>query len=270
MALTTEQTEIVKKFLPSFEITEATTIEEVESEFGKSYVKADIHESEKTRIYASATAKAENRLAKLLGSEANGKKYDEMVELLEGTIAAKEQAIKDLQAEGKKTGKGSEELEKLLHDKQQLDAALKEAADKIKSYESELESVKGNSKSELQKYILDNKIKSLYNSIEWTADTDLYKKNGIWNEEVEGKVTFKDEDGEVIVYDSTGENWLKDGVGKLTAQKYFISVAEKAKALKKNGATNEKLESEKKAEGLPLRQSEHIKRMQALKDAQSK
>lgn len=270
MALTTEQQEIVKSFLPDFEVKEDTTIDQVNEAFGKSYIKMTIHEEEKNRIYASATAKAENRLAKVLGSEANGKKYDEMVETLEAKLAANATELEAAKADAGKSGKSTPELEKLLHEKAQMDAALKEAADKLKVLESEKESLKSESETKLQKYILDNKVKSLFNGVNWTDDTDLYKKNGVWNAEVEGKVIFKEEEGDVIVYDATGENWLKDGVGKMTAQKYFTQVAEKANALKKNGATDKKLESEKRAEGLPLRQAEHIKRMEALRAAQSK
>jgi hypothetical protein len=268
MALTTEQSELVKTILPDFEVTDETTLDQVNEAFGKSYIKMDLHESEKNRIYASATAKAENRLRKVLGSEAGDKKYDEMVETLEAKLAANAADLEAARAEVGKGGKSTPELEKLLHDKAQMDAALKDAADKLKALESEKESLKSESETKLQKYILDNKVKSLYEGVSWTKETDLYKKNGIWMAEVEGKVTFKEEDGEVIVYDATGDNWLKDGVGKMTAQKYFVSVAEKAQALKKNGATNETLESQKRAEGLPLRQAEHIERMKRLSAAQ--
>lgn len=270
MGLTTEQTEIVKTFLPDFEVKEDTTIDQVNEAFGKSYIKMDLHEAEKGRIYASATAKAENRLAKVLGSDANGKKYDEMVEALEAKLSANAADLEAAKAEAVKTGKSTPEIEKLLHEKAQMDAALKEAADKLKALETEKETLKGESESKLKTYILDTKVKAFYNSVNWTADTDLYKKNGIWNEEVEGKVTFKEEDGDVIVYDATGENFLKDGVGKMTAQKYFSQVAEKANALKKNGATNEKLESEKKAEGLSVRQAEYIEKMKKISAAQTK
>ena len=59
MALTTEQSELVKTILPDFEVTDETTLDQVNEAFGKSYIKMDLHESEKNRIYASATANME-------------------------------------------------------------------------------------------------------------------------------------------------------------------------------------------------------------------
>lgn len=271
MALTTEQSELVKTILPDFEVTEETTIEQVNEAFGKSYIKMDLHESEKNRIYASATAKAENRLRKVLGSDAGDKKYDEMVETLEAKLAANAADLEAARAEASKSGKSNPDVEKLLHDKAQMDAALKEAADKLKALESEKESLKSESDKRLEQYIVDTDVKAIYNSIPWVDDKFIaYTKDNLWDKQIKDKVSFKKEDGEYIVYDATGENWIKKGVGKQTAKEYFEDLAESAQALKKNGATNKTLESEKRAEGLAPKQAEHIKRMQAIRDAQSK
>lgn len=269
MALTNEQTEIVKTFLPDFEVTDETTIEQVNEAFGKNYIKMDLHEAELNKKYIQGLAKAENRLAKVLGSEANGKKYDEMVELLESKMTEFNDKIKELSNSTTKTGKTDKELEGLLHEKEQLSNALKEAAEKLKSLESEKESLLADSEKKLEAYKLKTKVDGLWSGLNWTDDTNIYTKNGLWSTEIEGKVTFKEEDGDIIVYDATGENWLKDGVGKMTAQKYFNDIAEKAKALKKNGATHVKTEGEKKAEGLPANQAAYIERMKKIRDAQT-
>lgn len=269
MALTNEQTEIVKTFLPDFEVNDETTIEQVNEAFGKNYIKMDLHEAELNKKYIQGLAKAENRLAKVLGSEANGKKYDEMVELLESKMTEFNDKIKELSNSTTKTGKTDKELEGLLHEKEQLSNALKEAAEKLKSLESEKESLLADSEKKLEAYKLKTKVDGLWSGLNWTDDTNIYTKNGLWSTEIEGKVTFKEEDGDIIVYDATGENWLKDGVGKMTAQKYFNDIAEKAKALKKNGATHVKTEGEKKAEGLPANQAAYIERMKKIRDAQT-
>ena len=55
----------------------------------------------------------------------------------------------------------------------------------------------------------------------------------------------------------------------MTAKKYFTQLAEKENLIKKNGATNKKLESEKKAEGLPASQAAYLEKMRKLAEAQT-
>jgi hypothetical protein len=269
MSLTSEQKEIVTQFLPSFEVTDETTMDDVNEAFGKTYVKADIHDAELKKRYAQATAKAENRLSKLLGSDANGKQYDEMVELLEAKIANQVAEMETLKEASKGTGKNAEELIKLANEKKQLDEALKEAQAKIAEAESAKEGILTEAEKKYQKLVLDGKVNSIFESIDWVDGVSKYTKGGLWNDEVNGKVTFVEEGNDLIVYDATGENWLKDGVGKMTAKKFFTQLAEKENLIKKNGATNKKLESEKKAEGLPASQAAYLEKMRKLAEAQT-
>jgi uncharacterized cupin superfamily protein len=134
----------------------------------------------------------------------------------------------------------------------------------LKKENEDLTQTLNNEKQNHINYKLNEKVSSDFESTKWTDETDNYKKIGLWNAEIQNKYTFKLEDE--FVYDMEG-NVVKDekGTGKLTRRALFDRIAEKAGALKKNGATETATSKSKKPENLLPHEEAHFNMREQLK-----
>ena len=242
--------ELLKVVLPGFEVKDETTIDEITTEFEKTHVSMDVHTkqiaSEKGKWKGSEEAKFKAVLNKLgITSESyTGKDLAEMAAMASkkaDEVVAEIVALKE-SAKNTDSGKGKKELEKLqkeLADLRSLDTA-KEG--KIKELNDELAAAKLDGDTKLVAHILNNKINELFNSANWTDDSDKIVKKGVWSEYFDDTYIFKSDGDKVFVYKNDAENtMIMDGVNQMTAEKIFENTLKEVKRFKENKGTGKGL-----------------------------
>lgn len=272
MALTDEQKELAKEL--GIEVTDEMTVADVKSKAGEKWIDRSLHTEELNKkqkevdsAWADSRRTGEKKLKEILGDEAKGKTFDEMVSLVVQKDKEREDRIDELKSKTTTTGKEKEELEALKKEKQQTDDLLKQANDKIDTLIKEVESAKAEGETKEGQILLNIAVDKVYNSIEWSDSVNELTLDGFWNKKVNGVVTFKKENNEVYVYDVEG-NIIPDGTGKKTAKKYFEEEAEKLNLLKKNGAKNEQVKTGVRTENMTPMQIRHAQKSAELKAKQ--
>lgn len=244
--------DIVEKYGLEIEVTDATTIDDVDNAIAKKFVDKGLHETQIKAAVGKRVGAAETKLKQFLGDDGKGKTFDELVELLPTTVAArikaKEDEIEALKEAGKSTGKEAEQLIKLKTEFDQLkgllDKANQAALEQVAEKEKEIESIKKDVElKETQRTVND-----VFNAVDWVDKTSSYEKSGLYTDEIAGKYVFKiDETGKDLdVYEIDGETIVEDGTKPMKASALFKKEADKAGLLKKNGANGSKKDSDAK------------------------
>jgi chromosome segregation ATPase len=237
MMLKPEQIEALKAVLPESvhaELTEESTIETVKELTGRVYVDKDVAEKERKSEVGKALGSIETKLKRILGDEAKGKTAAELAAMAEEAYQAKltelDEArkgsgadVEKLRTEAAEAKKAKADLEKML---EQANAEKAEALQKVEAAENE-------KLSAIEQYKLEQAINAEWEGLNFADNVLPYTKKGLWMTEIEGKYTFKLENGKKLVYDMEG-NIVKNGTSHMEAKDLFAKVAEPL--LKKNGA----------------------------------
>jgi hypothetical protein len=240
--MTAEQIEALKAVLPESvheKLTEEATLDTVKELTGSVYVDKELAEKERKAEIGKVLGSVDTKLKRILGDAAKGKTTAELAAMAEEAYQAKltelEEArkggdgdVEKLRAEAAQAKKDKADVEKML---EQANTEKAEALQQVESAKAEALTV-------IEQYKLNQAINSEWDAVNWTDDADVYKRKGLWMAEIEGKYTFKVENGKKYVYDADG-NIVKNGTQHMEAGDLFRQIAEKANALKKNGAGNE-------------------------------
>jgi hypothetical protein len=274
MELTTEQLEVAKGL--GIDVSDVKTLDELKAKAGEKFIDRSLHteqldkkQKELDKSWADSRVEGEKKLKTILGDEAKGKKFDEMVDLLLAKDQERESRIKELESKTTTTGKEKQELEDLKKEKQQTDDLLKQANDKIGTLTKEVESAKADGETRESQILLNLAVNKDFDTLPWSDQANEFTRDGFWRKKVEGVVTFKEDNKVVYVYDMEGDI-IPDGTGKKTAKKYFTEEAEKAGLLKKNGAKNEPVITGASTENMKPFELRHAQMKAKLKEAQSK
>jgi len=227
------QIELAKQLLPEIDWNAAgdeITLEKITELKGAALITRDIHKKEIDTVFGKTIGPVENELRALLGEEGKGKLIKEILPVLKEKYNGFNAQIEALKTEG---GKGKEEILSELNQYKSLaekqEAELKAAIERAKELEEGAE-------KKFEQLQINHSVSSMYNTLPWTDDADVYVKEGIWKREIEGKVQFKKEGEKILVYDVEG-NIVQSGTGHMTADEFFVQVAKKANRYKLNGAT---------------------------------
>ena len=227
------QIELAKQLLPELDWNSAgeeITIEKINELKGAALITRDIHKKEIDNVFGKTIGPVENQLKELLGEDGRGKTIKEIIPALKERVTSFSQQIEELKTQG---SKGKEEIISQLNQYKSLaekqEAELKAAIERAKELEEGAE-------KKFEQLQINHAVSSLYNTLPWTDDADVYVKEGIWKREVEGKVQFKKEGDKIMVYDADG-NIVQSGTGHMTADDFFVQVVKKANRYKMNGAT---------------------------------
>lgn len=235
MNLKPEQIEVLKAVLPESvheKLTEEATIDTVRELTGSVYVDKDLAEKERKAEIGKALGSVETKLKRILGESAKGKTAAELAAMAE---EAYQQRLTELEEARKGGGSDAEALAEAKKAKADLEKMLEQANLEKDEALKKVEAAENEKLNAIEQFKLNQAISAEWDSVNWTDDTDQYKKKGLWISEIEGKYTFKLENGKRYVYDTEG-NIVKKGTQHMEAAELFKQVAEKASALKKNGA----------------------------------
>lgn len=240
--MTAEQIEALKAVLPESvheKLTEDATLDTVKELTGSVYVDKELAEKERKAEIGKVLGSVDTKLKRILGDAAKGKTTAELAAMAEEAYQAK---LTEL-GEARKGGDG--DVEKLRaeaaqakKDKADVEKMLEQANTEKAEALQQVESAKAEALTAIEQTKLNIAISSEWDAISWTDDADIYKRKGLWMAEIEGKYTFKVENGKKYVYDAEG-NIVKNGTQHMEVGDLFRQTAEKANALKKNGAGNE-------------------------------
>lgn len=223
MALSNEQIEVIKTIIPDIEVTEDTTLEDIKNAAGERLISLELHKKEIDAVYGKARGSAETKFRRMLGEEGKGKNFDELTELMEQRFGNFSEQIKQLEKDVKSGKITSEEKEKLENELKQVRETLDLANAEKEALQMEVESARAEGETKVNQYILNTKINQAFAEANWVDTADKYVRTGIWKDEVEGKYTFKDEGGKLLVFDTSG-NIVKDGTTQMTADKLFENI----------------------------------------------
>ena len=252
--LNNEQIEVLKAILPESvhaELTEETTLDTVKELTGKVYVDKELAEKERKSEVGKALGSIETKLKRILGDSAKDKTAAELAAMAEDAYKAK-------LAELEEARKGGGDVEKLRTKAAELEQMLEQAnAEKAEALQK-VEAAENEKLTAIEQYKLEQAISSEWDALNWADNVLPYTKKGLWMSEIEGKYTFKLENGKRLVYDTEG-NIVKNGTSHMEAKDLFAKVA--ADLIKKNGAsgdagrkteTNEKFKTKAQKEHLGL------------------
>jgi len=240
--LTAEQIAAVKAILPESvhsEIGDDATLDTVKEITSKVYIDKDLAEKEKKSEIGKALGSFETKFKRIVGDAGKGKNAAELATMVEELYTAKltelEEAksgkgggdVEALKAEVAEAKKAKSEFEKML---QQANAEKAELMQKVEAAENE-------KLTAIEQFKLNQAVTTEWDSVSWIDGTLPYTKKGLWDAEVEGKYTFKIENGKKLVYDTEG-NIVRNGTSQMEARELFAQLAEKVGLLKKNGATS--------------------------------
>lgn len=254
MPLTDQQKEIAKELLPDFDVTENTEWADVKKAHSEQYVSQELHSTEISSREGKIKGSIQQKMKQEFGfknQQLNDKTIEDVISHTSNHIKSLNEKIAELESKDKDPEdpkdpkdpvKLPDDVQSKIKELEQLKTLLEEKENALKTLNEEKEQIASESDKRLEAYKLNQSINKLYNEANWTDDSDKYVRQGIWNEEIEGKYIFKrDEKGEVYVYD-TEENIIKDGSNHMKADKLFTNILEKTKRFKKNNAkqTNDK------------------------------
>jgi hypothetical protein len=235
-----EQIQLLKAIMPESaheKITEESTIESVQSLLPEYFVEKDFAQAQIKTEIGKRMGALETKLRRLIGEDGKGKNVDELLPLVETRYEEIRKELQDAKATGGDTTKLKEELEQIKKDRDVFKELSEKAGQEISQWQQKTEAAENKILTIREQVELDNAVNSYWSNISWVDGASDYLKTGLWKTEVENKVTFKKEGGKVIVYDTEG-NMLTNGTGAMYADAFFLQLAEKAGALKKNGAPN--------------------------------
>jgi hypothetical protein len=233
--LNAEQIEVLKAVLPESvheKLTEEATIDTVRELTGTVYVDKDLAEKERKAEIGKVLGSVDTKLKRILGDAAKGKTTAELAAMAE---EAYQQRITELEEARKGGGNDAEALAEAKKAKADLEKMLEQANIEKDEALKKVEAAENEKLNAIEQFKLNQAINSEWDKVNWTDDADMYKRRGIWDAEIEGKYTFKLENGKRYVYDTEG-NIVKNGTQHMEAAELFRQIAEKANALKKNGA----------------------------------
>lgn len=233
-----DQIQLLKAILPESaheKITEETTIENVASLMPEFYVEKDFAQAQIKTEIGKRMGALETKLRRLIGEDGKGKNVDDLLPLVESRYEELRQELSSAKASGADTQQLTEELNQLKKDRDVFKELSEKAGKEISEWQQKAEAAENKILTIREQVELDNSVNAFWSNINWVDGASDYLKTGIWKSEVEGKVTFKKEGAKVIVYDTDG-NMLTNGTGAMYADAFFNQLAEKAGALKKNGA----------------------------------
>lgn len=226
------QIELAKQLLPEIDWSaagEEITLEKINELKSESLITRELHKKEIDKVFGKTIGPVENDLKELLGEDGKGKIYKEMIPLVKEKYTSLVTELESIKKEG---SKGKEDILSQLNQYKSL--AEKQEAELKAALEREKE-MKEYGEKRYEELIVNNTVSSIYNSLPWTDDSDVYVKEGIWKREIEGKVQFKKEGDKILVYDADG-NIVQSGTGHMTADDFFVQIAKKANRYKMNGA----------------------------------
>lgn len=246
-----ELKDVVEKLGLGIEITDDTTIEDIDKAVGEKFIDKTLHETQVKAAVGKRVGSAETKIRQLIGDEGKGKTFDELMEMLPNSISAKikakEEEIEALKESGKSTGKEAEELAELRKQMKQKDELVRLANEEKDKALTEKEKAILTAKEEAEEKETKRLVIDIFNSIKWVDDIKVYTKKGLFSDEIDGKYLFKpDGNGDADVFKADGETMELDGTKQMKASKLFEKIADKADLLKKNGSVGSKKEAETK------------------------
>ena len=219
--------------LTGIEVGEDATLETVKSSFGERYVAKELHTKEIESIVGKIKGTTESKLKKVLGEQAKGKSYDEMIELLPQHFESLQGKIKEAQKAG-----GDEKAAKLQAELDKFRELAEQNAATIETLQTERDAAKTEAEQRIEQFKTESAVKQAWGSAKWSDAADQYKRHGIWAAEVEGKFQFKIEGGKTLVYDAEGNIYTGGTPNQLTADQLFEQILKKTGSLKVNSGGN--------------------------------
>ena len=215
--------------LTGIEVAEDANLDTIKSSFGERYVAKELHKKELDAIAGKIKGTTESKLKKVLGEQAKGKSYDEMIELLPQHFESLQEQIKEAQKAG-----GDEKAAKLQAELDKFRELADQNAATIETLQTERDAAKTEAEQRIEQFKTEAAVKQAWSGAKWSDTADQYKRQGIWATEVEGKFQFKIEGGKTLVYDADGNIYTGGTANQLTADQLFEQVLKKTGSLKQN------------------------------------
>jgi FtsZ-binding cell division protein ZapB len=236
--MTQEEIALMKALLPEAaheKLTETATADDVKGLMPEYFVEKTFAEQQLKEGIGKRMGALETKLRRIVGEDGKGKNVDDLLPLVETRYQSLQTELDEAKKGGGDTSQIKAELEQIKKDRDAYKELSEKANTERDEWKEKAEAAEGKILTVREQIELDNAVNSHWNGLNWIDGASDYLKSGIWSKEVEGKVTFKKEGGKVIVYDMEG-NMLTNGTGAMYADAFFAQLAEKASALKKNGA----------------------------------
>ena len=215
--------------LTGIEVAEDATIDDVKASFGENYVSKELHTKEVQATAGKIKGTTETKLKKVLGEQAKGKSYDEMLELLPAHVEHLHEEIKKAQA-----ANDSEEVARLRAERDEFEKLANENAKTIETLQTERDLAKSEADQRIEQFKTEAAVQSAWNGAKWSDTVSPHTKLGVWAGEIQGKFQFKVENGQTMVYDAEGNIYTGGTPKQLTAEALFEQILKKTGTLKVN------------------------------------
>lgn len=223
--------EVIKSVLPELDWDKFDgdiTVDAINARKSERLVTTDVHQREIASATGRIYGEGQTLFGRILGEEAKGKQYKELLPLVESRFTALSEKITSLEKDG---GKGLSEKEK--NELAELRNLANEQKTKIQDLTSGLEEAKSEAENKVAKILLDNEVTSIFDSIGWIDDVSPYAKKGL-RDELFSKYEFRKDGDKLLVFGKDG-TIVRDKTGQYETKSFFEDKAKEAKLFKLNG-----------------------------------
>lgn len=225
----------IKQALPEIDwatVEGDVTLSVINQKKAERLVTTEVRDREVNTAVGRFTGEGQTVFGRLLGEEAKGKQYKDLLPLLEQKWKANGDRIAELEKDGGAKGLTDAEKREL--------ADLRKLADDQKTKITELETGLADSEKaaerKVSELLLNSELEKLYDGVPWIDDVNPYAKKGL-RDEIFGKHTFRKDGEKILVFDKEN-NIVRNaaGTGQMEAKDLFEVSAKTAKLYKMNGA----------------------------------